>query len=342
MVFITFLLLPSDLLAKTEEFVKIIEKSFTIENTGSLKINNQFGKIDLISHDKNTVEIYVKITVEASSDEKSKKKLEQIDIVFNSYPTSVDAKTTFAKSRGNFNGNFSIDYIVKAPSSLSIDIKNQFGDVFINEWKGTSTIEVAYGNLTVGKLMAELNELTLEFSKGSVGLINKGSVELAYTDRFNLDKAKELVIRSSFSNYEIETVERLECKSEYDEVEIENVNRIELEASFSSVRIGNLHLVGELSNEYGAIKVKKVSKGFERLDIENSFASIKVDFETGSQFEFECVAEYGDVSIPNSAEIRIDKKDHSEHYLKGKVGSGEDLPNVNIIVEYGSAQIDID
>lgn len=342
MVFIAFLLLPSDTLAKTEEFVKTIEKSFNIDKNGSLQIDNQFGKIDLISHDKNTVEISIKISVETSNEEKSKKKLDQIDVIINSYPTSVDMKTTFEKSRGNFNGNFSIDYTVKAPSSLNIDINNQFGDVFIDEWKGNAIIEVAYGNLTAGKLMAEDNDITLEFSKGSIGLINKGSVELAYTDRFNLDKAKELILRSSFSDYEIETVERLDCKSEYDEVEIRNVNRIELDASFSSVRIDNIHLEGDLSNEYGAIKVGRVSKGFESLDVENSFASIKIDFEEGAEFAFECEAEYGDVSVPSGADIRIDKKDHSEHYLKGTMGSGENLPSVNINVEYGSAQINID
>lgn len=334
--------MPNTLKAKSEEFEKTIEKSFTIAKTGSLKIDNQFGKVDLITHDKNTVEVVVKIIVDANSEEKSLKKLEQIDVEFNSTPNSLEMKTTFGKGKGSFNGSFQIDYVVKAPASLSLDINNQFGDVFIGEWKGNSSITVGYGNLTVGKLMAEVNEVTLEFSKGSVGLINKGKVELSYSDRFNLDKAKELSIQSSFSDYEIQTVEKLVCKSEYDEVEIENVNRLELNASFTSVKIGKIYVYGDISNEYGSVKIDWVSKGFEGLKLENSFAGIKVNFEQGTQFTFECEAEFGDVSVPSGSDIRIDKKDMSEHYLKGRYGSGDNLPNVYVEVAYGSAALEIE
>lgn len=342
MVYTLFLLLPSSVFAKPEEVEKTIEKTFTVEKTANLIISNQFGKVDLIQHDKNTVEVVVKITVEAGNEEKSLRKLEEIDIEFSASPNSVAMKTSFGKGKNNFNGSFQIDYTVKAPASMTLDLHNQFGDVFIGEWKGNTAITVEYGNLTVGKLMSDLNEVTLEFSKGSIGLINKGRVELAYADRFSLDKTKDLNIRSSFSNYEIQTAENLECKSEYDDVEIENVNRINLDASFSSVNIGKLYIYGDVSNEYGSIKIGNVSKSFEGLDLENSFASIKVDFEQGSQFTFECDAEFGDISVPSGANIRIDKKDHSEHYLKGAVGNGADLPHVSVEVEYGSASLSFD
>jgi len=334
--------LPSTLLASSSEVEKTIEKSFTISNTGSLTIDNQFGKIDLITHDKNTVEVVVNITVDANNEDKSLKKLEQIDVVFKSTPNSVEMKTNFGSGKNNFNGSFSIDYTVKAPASLSLDINNQFGDVLIGEWKGNSNIKVGYGTLTAGKLMAEDNELTLEFSKGSVGLINKGNVELSYSDRFNLDKAKELSIRSSFSDYEIQTVEKLYCRSEYDDVEIENVNRIELDASFTSVKIGKIYIYGDITNEYGSVKIDMISKGFEGLKVENSFAGIKVNFEKDAKFTFECDAEFGDISIPSGSDVRIDKEDLSDHYLEGKYGSGDNLPNVLIEVEYGSASLRID
>lgn len=339
LVYTLFLLLPNSLFAKSEEIEKTIQKSFPIEKTGSLTISNQFGKVDLISHDKKTVEVTVKIIVDAGNEDKSKRKLEEIEIDFSATSSSVEMKTSFEKGKNNFNGSFQIDYTVKAPASLVLDLHNQFGDVFIGEWSGNTNIEVEYGNLTVGKLLADVNEISLQFSKGSIGLINKGNVKLAYADKFNLDKTKELTIRSSFSDYEIQTAEKIDCKSEYDEVEIENVNRIALDASFSSVKIGKLYVHGDVSNEYGSIKIGQVSKGFEGLDLENSFASIKVDFEQGTSFTFECEAEYGDVSVPSGSDIRIDKKDHSEHYLKGKVGSGENLPHVSVEVDYGSANL---
>lgn len=334
-------MLPSNLFATQEEFVKTIEKKISVDKNASLTISNQFGKVDLINHDKNEVEIVVKITVKSSNTDKAKKKLEQIEIIIKTTSSSVDIRTGIDKIKGNFKGSFQIDYTIMAPATMPLNLHNEFGDVFISEWKASTDISVEYGSFTAGKLMSETNKLTLEFSKGSVGLINVGSVELAYTDKFSLDKSKELTVHSSFSNFSVETVERLDCHSEYDDVEIGNVNRIELDASFSSVEIEKLHIFGDLSNEYGSIKVNNVSKGFEGLDIENSFASIKVSFEEGSQFSFECEAEYGDVSIPTGAKIRIDKKDHSEHYIKGIYGEGENLPHVSLEVEYGSATLNM-
>lgn len=334
-----FLVLPSSLEAKTDEFSKTIEKTLSVNKDASLNISNQFGKIDLINHDKNEVDIFIKITVESSNEDKARKKIEQIKVNIRGSASMVDIETVIENSRGNFNVSFQIDYTIKAPASMNLKLRNQFGDVFIGEWSGSTDISVEYGSLTVGKLMNEENEVELQFSKGSFGLINKGNVELAYVDRFNLDKAKDITLRSSFSHINIEMTENLDCHSEYDEIEIENVNRLEIRASFSSVRVGKLHINGDLRNEYGSIKIAKVAKGFEGLDVENSFASIKIYFEEGSQFTFECEAEFGDISLPDEAHVNIDRKDHSDHYLKGTLGSGADLPHVSIEVEYGSAQI---
>ena len=337
-----FLCLPNEVAAKQEEVSKTIEKTIKVNKDAQLILSNQFGKIDLINHDKDEVEIYIKIRVESGNAEKAQKRLDKISVDIKGSPTLVNVKTNFEKSSNNFNGEFSVDYTIKAPSSMTLDLKNQFGDVFVGEWTGNTSIDVQYGSLTVGKLNAESNELVLQFSKGSVGLINKGNVELAYVDRFNLDRAKELVLRSSFSNVEIETLEKLDCHSEYDEVEIGEVNRVELKAGFSSVVIGTLFVKGDLENEYGSIKVEKVSKGFEGLNIENSFASIKVYFEKGSQFTFECEAEYGDISVPSGSTVSVDRKDHTDHYLKGTFGSGTNLPHVAVEVDYGGAKLDIE
>ena len=340
MAFTLFLLLPNGVQAKSEELSKTVEKTIQVNKDGTLKISNQFGKIDLINNDKNEVEIFVKITVESSNEEKAKKKLDQIQIEIEGSSSLVELKTKFNNNNsGKFKGSFQIDYTIKAPSTMKLQLRNEFGDVYIGEWKGSTEITVEFGSLTAGKLTSENNEIDLQFSKGSIGLLNKGNVELAYADRFNLDRAKELMLRSSFSHIDIETVERLDCRSEYDEIEIDEVNRLEMNASFSSVDIGNLHVKGDLSNEYGSIKVRKVSKGFEGLEVENSFASIKIYFEKGSVFTFECEAEFGDISLPDGANVTMDRKDHTDHYLKGSVGSGSNMPHVNVEVDYGSARL---
>lgn len=332
---ICLLILPEQLLAKSDQVSKTYTESFTVNANATLKLDNQFGKINLISWDKNQVEITVEVNVEASNEEKAQKRLDQIEVIISGSENMVKVITELNKTSGNFKGEFSIDLNIKAPASMVLDLDNEFGDVVMTEWDGPADINIEFGSFTANKLTSDQVSITLEFSKGSIGLLNKAEIDIEYGEKFTLDKAKEIDINGEFSNVEIGTVERIIINCEYGEFELDQANQVDFHGEFTGFTLGKLYKRGKLSNEYGSIKIGFVSKSFEELVLNNSFSSIKVYFEKGSAFDFELSSEFGGISVMNGANVKIDKEGIGEHYMKGSYGSGDNKSRVTAEAEYG-------
>lgn len=320
--------------AKSEIASKTYNKEYAVNSDARLTIHNQFGKVNLIAWDQNRVEITVEVTVEANSEEKADKKLSQIEVIINGSESEVSVLTELKKS-SNFNGDFSIDMKIKSPPGLQLDLENEFGDVVMTEWDGPAEVSVEYGTLNANKFTSENVTIKLEFSKGTIGLINQADVKLEYSDKFTLDKAKEIHLDAEFSQIDIETVERLYADNEYGELNVGMANQVDFSGEFCGFTLGKLYVRGKFRNEYGGIKINFVSKSFEELVLINSFSGVKVYFEEGSSFDFKCSSEYGDVSIMDDADLRIDKQEMGEQYLEGSYGSGTPKSKVEAEVEYG-------
>jgi hypothetical protein len=332
--------LPSLAQSKSNEVSKKYDATYTVNEDATLLIHNQFGKISLITWDQNTVSIEVEVTVEASNEEKANRKLEQIDIKMEGSESAVKVISELSKS-GNFNGEFSIDMVIKSPGTLALDLKNEFGDVVMTEWAGPADIDVEYGTLNANKFTHTEVSIELEFSKGTVGLFNQAVLELEYCDRFAVNKAKQIELDAEFSKVEIETVERLTAKNEYGDLEVGSANRVNFSGEFCGFSLDELFVSGTFKNEYAGIKIMKVSKSFETLELVNSFSGTKVYFEPGSCFEFECTSEYGDVSVPQGSDLKIDKESTGEKHLQGSYGDGSVQGKVRARSEYGSITFSI-
>ncbi len=124
----------------------------------TLAIKNKFGKIHCQNWDKNAISIEVTITLEASSQDKANKYFDKISISFTGNADRVTATTSFDDNLfGNNNNEFSIDYMVKMPKTIGIELDHKFGDIILEEVQGPSIIELGYGSLKVNKLSGNDN-----------------------------------------------------------------------------------------------------------------------------------------------------------------------------------------
>jgi hypothetical protein len=329
------LILPKQLIAKSEEVSKIYIESFDVNANATLKLSNEFGKINLISWDLNRVEINVEVSVEASNEEKAQKKLNQIEVIISGSDNLVKVITELNSKNENFKGEFSIDMEIKAPASMTLDLSNEFGDVIITDWDGSADINIEFGSLTATKFTSENVTINLEFSDGNIGLLNKAELDIEYAGKFTLDKAKELELSAEFSQIDIESVERITVSTEYGGLDIGQANQVDFDGEFTGFSLGKLYKRGEFNSEYGSIKIRFVSNSFEELVLNNSFSGIKVYFEEGSAFDFELLSEFGGLSIMDGANVKIEKEGIGEHYLKGYFGSENNNSSVRAESEYG-------
>jgi len=62
-------------------------------------INNKFGNVHCNNWEKNTIQIEVIITVNASNEEAANKVMDRISVVFTNTPSMVEAKTLLEEDR---------------------------------------------------------------------------------------------------------------------------------------------------------------------------------------------------------------------------------------------------
>jgi hypothetical protein len=329
------LILPKQLIAKSEEVSKTYIESFDVNANATLKLSNEFGKINLVSWDQNRVEILVEVRVEAGNEDKAQKKLNQIEVMISGSDNLVKVITELNSNNGNFKGDFSIDMDIKAPASMTLDLSNEFGDVIITDWDGPAEINVEFGSLTATKFTSENVIINMEFSDGNIELLNKAELDIEYAGKFTVDKAKELELSAEFSQVDIESVERIEVSTEYGGLDIGQANQVDFDGEFTGFSLGKLYKRGDFESEYGSIKIRFVSNSFEELILKNSFSSTKIYFEEGSSFDFELSSEFGGLSVMNDATVKIDKEGIGEHYMKGYYGSANNNSRVTANSEYG-------
>jgi hypothetical protein len=170
---------------------KRIEKSFPLPANGRLGVANVNGSIDLKAWDNNEVQVVATITAD------SKERLEDVEVVFNSKPDSLDIETDYGNwnrgSGGNWNrgGNASVSYVIMAPRGAVLnDIETVNGSVTVADFtniikssavngsvratniRGTASLETVNGELYAEfERLDSAGKIALNTVNGRVNLV---------------------------------------------------------------------------------------------------------------------------------------------------------------------------
>ncbi|OHX65927.1 DUF4097 family beta strand repeat-containing protein [Flammeovirga pacifica] len=258
---------------------KRINKSFDNINANSLlNISNRYGDINIeTSKDINKVTIEIILEAWHSSKSKAENTLSSLSISDNSSGNNISFKTnTPSNSSINDRKGFKITYNIKAPTSININLINKFGGIFSDDIDGKAFIEVSYGNLTIKELRNEDNEIIIKYGNGDIDFIEKASLDTKYLGKLNIGQANELEVTDSYGNINLGTAGIISGSSKYSNLNI-------------SILKGQLdYKIG-----YGNINIEEVSKSFSGINASSSYGSIKLNFNTNTEFSYEAYVRYG-------------------------------------------------
>ena len=80
---------------------KTVKKSFNVSSNATLKVDNSFGNVNIITWDENRIEFNVSIKVSGNNGNKVQERLEGIDIEFSSSSNLVSAITKIEKNKNS-------------------------------------------------------------------------------------------------------------------------------------------------------------------------------------------------------------------------------------------------
>ena len=337
------------LTANASEVSKKLNHEFKIDDNSSLTIQNKYGKVDVQNWNEKKVVIDVEIVIEHPDKEKAEKLLEYLDVNFSTSGneckaiTKIDEKFNRLKGNNWGNGkNFHINYTVKMPKNMDMDLYNKYGDVYIDELTGYSKIYVKYGNLQANKIIRNetkpLSSIILGYGKGNITEVGWMKIEIKYS-KLKIEKSRALVVQSKYSKLYIDESSSIVSESKYDSYEIGTIDNFVIEGAYSGYKIGYLGKKLSLDTKYTGTTVEKIPASFEFIKISNSYGGIKLGIANDASYHLKGEARSAKISFPSSNNMSRIEKSSSATY-DGIVGSSSNpKATVTITTSYGGVKL---
>ncbi len=327
-------LVMPDVGAQTYTDRQKIVRSFPADSETRLDLTNKYGTVHVVPWKKDSVHIEIDLLIRSSSTSKLEKLKKNIDFGFTDTRYYIIARTDFGNKGVSFfsdlkeiipsKNQVKIDYTVHVPPSMNITISNKYGDIYIDDMKGSVSVNLSNGDIKANSLKGE-SSISLNFGNGIINELNNAKLNIAYAD-IEIQKAKQLNIESKSSKIRIYEAEILKTFSRRDKFTISRVENLFGESWFSEIWLYRLGEEINYNPKYGALKVDSINNQFSLININTENADLNMIFERKTSYQLE-VLKHEDVVLQLPHEYGklevIDQEDEAVH-LKGMVG-----PNPN-------------
>lgn len=345
-------------LLKKEEFTKSINKEFTIEADGEVRLSNQYGKIDIRTTSADKVTVDVQIVVNAKSESVAQDVFETISIDFENSSSYVMAKTNINTNKswwGNSwkNYDMQINYSVNVPETVELDVDNKYGDVYITELENDLSLEVDYGKFIVGS--AHDIDLDSKYSSGKIEICRNLTADLAYVSegleidqcdaaemdtkysKIKIKKAQEIVADAGYDKYDIGEVQKFEIDGNYNKVILGSVAHFTADSRYTNIDVEEVTQYLDADLAYGGLDVINVRAGFESINVDSDYGSVKIRMDANASYSVDLSADYAGITVDDNIKVEYREKDGQSNRVKGYKGSGGG--KVVIDSDYGSITV---
>ncbi len=323
---------------------KMINKEFTVNSDATLKINNSYGNLDIVTWAENRIVIEVSITTRGNDEEKVQKKLDEITVKFSSSPELVAAQTIFNKNKSkswwswtkNNNVNMEINYLVKMPVTNAVILDNDYGSINLDKLEGQAKISCDYGKITTKELMADNNSISFDYTNNSYfEYIKSGKINADYSG-YTVSKTENLDISADYTKSKIEVAENIKYSCDYGGITIEKVNNVEGNGDYLTTRIGDVYKNVNIDADYGSIKIDNLTANAGNVSINSDYVGIKIGIDPEYDFDFDIDLEYGSLNEDDGFQYKKQRIESGDKYYVGYHGKESSGNMVRISSEYGS------
>ncbi|MBE0680071.1 MAG: hypothetical protein IH592_15020, partial [Bacteroidales bacterium] len=315
-----------------------------------LKVVNKFGAVVTETWDQKKIMVSVTVKVEHPSADKARKLLDMITVEFTEEGGNLTAETVFSSDFSSIswkgsNNSFSINYNIKMPASINLDIYNKYGNTVVDEVSGLTHLDVKYGDLNVDKLsrgnVKPLNSLVVAYGKATVEELGWAEINARYCGMFSVQRATALLVDSRYSKISVEEVSSLVAESKYDGYTVSNANNIILNGGYTDLNFKRVNKKLEVETKYGNLSVEKIPVGFEGVTVKAGYCAVRLGIDPAACYMLDASTSYGSLKVDDvnfSPDKRIIGNTSSE--MAGKVGKcSNPSATVKVTASYGSVKL---
>jgi hypothetical protein len=322
---------------------KNIKKSYDVTSNNTLKVNNSYGNLDILTWNENRIEFDITIKVSGNNTEKIDKKLKEINIEFSKSDGIVSAITKFNNKKKSWwnwsntnNMKIEVNYRVKMPISNNVDLNNDYGAINLDKLEGHAKLNCDYGKITTKELMGKNNDIRFDYSNNCYfEYINSGKINADYSG-FTVGKTKNLSLNADYTKSIIEVSENVNYNCDYGSLKIDNINNLDGNGDYLTLRLGNVYKNVKLKANYGSLKIARMASKAKSIDINSDYVGITIGYDANYSFDFNIELGYGSLRASEGFTFTHKEVDHSDKQYKGYHGAQNSGNVVKIKSDYGS------
>ena len=255
-----------------------MSRSFPASRETTLEVENKYGKIQVVTWDKDSVAMDVDIFLTESSASKLRKLKEDIKIDFTGtnnlhHCQNRDRRAKAAalaselKSISNTisgsNKRVEINYMVYVPAILDVVLNNKFGDIYMDDLDGQVDIELSNGVLKANRLEGNAS-ISLSFANGMIKSLGSSTMKLSYSDLV-LNEVSQLDLDSKSSKLNVDSVNVLKINSRRDKLYFKQVEYFYGKSNFTQVWIYDFLRESDVYMKYGELTIEHVMPAFSKI-----------------------------------------------------------------------------
>ncbi len=252
---------------------EVISELFDTQNIDAVKITSKFGRVKVENWAKNEIAVTATIKVSSNKEEAAEKILSNVSVDMARKGNYINVETTFEmffsfmKFTNNLfrNGDFSIDYEVKMPQNIILDITLDNGDIVLYERNANVKISHSNGSISSQSIRGTA-KLKLRSSKLKINNVDSLFMDAKNSDIF-LTKSHYVNAKSYNTSYEIDEVKLLETNSLRDTFSVGDVSDIAATSSLSSFTFGVLKNSAVMDTSYGNVSAEHLGVKFDEVKL---------------------------------------------------------------------------
>jgi len=250
-------------------------KTYSINSGAILELESSFGDIRMETWDKN--EIYVEITfvVQGKSESDVDKALAKCEVDANGSSSLVSIETSTGNgSWGNKIEKMETNIIIKAPSSIGLDLDHRFGDASFPLLEGNVTLDIQHGDIRIEGMEDANNEIELAFSDAIFGSIYGAKMDIQHSD-----------------------------------VKIRSIEALNMDNQFSDIKIKELGVKLFLDCQHGDVDIYKVGPKMKEIMIDIQFGDVTMELDESVAWKLEGDLSFSSISLPDGVNKRRSDED---------------------------------
>lgn len=272
------------------EYTRKFEKIYDVDPKILLTLRTEFGDVVVSTWDQKKVSLVADIKTSANKENYAQEFGEDIKIEVSQTPQELSIETIYPRQRnyrvGLFSSksvSFSVDYTIKLPATMSVDVRNSFGKLGITGVQGRLKAKTNHNGMSIIDC-SNVSQLGNQF--GSIRMQNIGGNNIEIENSNSDIEAR--VVKSSVSFY-----------NRFGKIEVEEVSGdLTINNSNGNVMVADVKGMATIDDQFGTIDLKNIS---DKIKVNSRNGSVRIRDVAGGYVR----NSFGTVRVSNTSDAKL-------------------------------------